>query len=51
MQAAQRFSQTLRDGLVANCFDNIQLGDSDYTPYFYFRSQSEQDRQKDPEWQ
>jgi hypothetical protein len=32
-------------------FDDLGLGDSDYTPYFYFRSESEQDKQKDPEWQ
>jgi hypothetical protein len=32
-------------------FDNLQLGDSDYTPYFYYRSKSEQDKLKDPEWQ
>jgi hypothetical protein len=32
-------------------FDDLRLGDSDYTPYFYFRSKSEQDEQKDPEWQ
>ena len=32
-------------------FDNLQLDDSDYTPYFYFRSKSEQDKLNDPEWQ
>jgi hypothetical protein len=32
-------------------FDDLRLDDSDYTPYFYFRSKSEQDQQKDPEWQ
>ena len=32
-------------------FDELRLGDSDYTPYLYFRSQSEQDKLKDPEWQ
>jgi len=32
-------------------FDALRLCDTDYTPYFYFRSKSEQDRQKDPEWQ
>jgi hypothetical protein len=32
-------------------FDDLRLSDSDYTPYFYFRSKSEQDHQKDPEWQ
>jgi hypothetical protein len=31
-------------------FDNLQLGDSDYTPYFNFRSKSEQDKLEDPEW-
>jgi hypothetical protein len=28
-----------------------RLGDSDYTPYFYFRCKSEQDKLQDPEWQ
>ena len=32
-------------------FDDLQLAESDYTPYFYFRSKAEQDKMKDPEWQ
>lgn len=32
-------------------FDHLQLAESDYTPYFYFRSKAEQDKLKDPEWQ
>jgi hypothetical protein len=28
-------------------FDHLQLGDSEYTPYFNFRSKSEQDRLQD----
>lgn len=31
--------------------DILHLDDSDYTPYFYFRSKSEQDKLTDPEWQ
>lgn len=34
----------------AKLFDDLRLDGSDYTPYFYFRSKSEQDRQQDPEW-
>ena len=32
-------------------FDRLQLRRSEYTPYFYFRSKSEQDELKDPEWE
>ena len=32
-------------------FDHLQLAESDYTPYFYFRSKTEQDKLKDPDWQ
>ena len=31
-------------------FDSLQFERSDYIPYFYFRSKSEQDKLKDPEW-
>ena len=31
-------------------FDDLQGRHSDYIPYFYFRSKSEQDRLHDPEW-
>ena len=30
--------------------ENFRAAHPDYTRYFYFRSQSEQDRMKDPEW-
>jgi hypothetical protein len=32
-------------------FDNLHLRDSDYTPYFNFRSKREQEKLKDPEWE
>ena len=32
-------------------FDNLRLRESDYTPYFYFRSKSEQEKMTDPEWE
>jgi hypothetical protein len=31
-------------------FDSLQFRRSDYIPYFYFRSKSEQDKLKDPQW-
>jgi hypothetical protein len=31
-------------------FDSLHLRESDYTPYFNFRSKSEQDKLQDPEW-
>lgn len=31
-------------------FDSLQQSGSDYIPYFYFRSQSEQKKLNDPEW-
>ena len=45
---------TLADitGRVAGeLFDLPQISESEYTPYFYFRSKAEQDKLKDPEWQ
>ena len=32
-------------------FDHLELAESDYTPYFNFRSKTEQTALKDPEWQ
>ena len=32
-------------------FDGLRLADSEYIPYFYFRSKTEQDGLKDPEWE
>lgn len=37
--------------VTGELFDDLGFGDSDYTPYFNFRSKREQDRLKDPEWQ
>jgi len=37
--------------VAGKLFNNLQHGESSYTPYFYFRSKSEQDRLTDPEWQ
>lgn len=31
-------------------FDNLRLRESDYTPYFYFRSKSELEKMTDSEW-
>ena len=45
---------TLADitGRVAGeLFDLLQLSESEYTPYFYFRSKAEQDKLNAPEWQ
>ena len=45
---------TLADitGRVAGeLFDLPQISESEYTPYFYFRSKAEQDKLNDPEWQ
>ena len=38
------------DRVREELFDKLQLRRSDYTPYFYFRGKSEQDRLKDPAW-
>ena len=37
--------------VAGELFDLLQLSESEYTPYFYFRSKAEQDKLKDPEWQ
>ena len=31
-------------------FDDLQLANLDYVPYFNFRNESEQKQLKDPEW-
>jgi len=42
-EVTSRISDTL--------FENLRLDESEYTPYFNFRSKSEQEKLKDPEWQ
>ena len=37
--------------IMGKLFDELQLGESSYHPYFYFRNKSEQDKLSDPEWQ
>ena len=51
---AASWQWTLADitGRVAGeLFDLLQLSESEYTPYFYFRGKAEQDKLNDPEWQ
>jgi hypothetical protein len=39
-------------GLVGGrVFDELGLAQSEYTPYFYFRSEAETNELKDPEWE
>lgn len=39
-------------GLIGGeLFDKLDLGQKEYTPYFYFRSKAEQNKLKDPEWE
>ena len=44
-----RFAQVLRR--VRDSLDEMELAKSEFHPFFYFRSQSEEDRLKDPEWE
>ena len=41
---------TLTGNIGGQIFDYLDLAKLDYVPYFNFRSESEQKRLKDPEW-
>ena len=38
------------DRIRETLWDDLQFNESDYFPYFNFRSKSEQDKLKDPQW-
>ena len=40
----------LTGDLSGRIFDDLQLANLDYVPYFNFRNESEQKQLKDPEW-
>lgn len=50
-RASQRESLAEFTGYIAGrIFDDLELAQLDYAPYFNFRTESEQKRLQDPEW-
>ena len=41
----------LTDRVGRELINDLGLAESEYTPYFYYRSKSEQEKMSDPEWE